>query len=219
MVHLSWNMARNIKVSEHKLFEMIKWVWMLAVLKLIRCTNISYSIIIESWTQWRSPPLFDMSLDLDGMVTRVSGSQVLFAADAQAVSGDKRGAGVRWEGDDLAQKKPRWAGALLQHLWGECWTLQQNTWPFSSASRSCAALFQVEVFNLLFVTSDSYSQKSSVVQCQDCARKGSSALDGFVVLEQFRMEDLMQVYDQFSLVSLLFYQICPFARTDDQQAN
>lgn len=26
MVHLSWNMARNIKVSDHKLFEMIKWV-------------------------------------------------------------------------------------------------------------------------------------------------------------------------------------------------
>lgn len=25
MVHLSWNMARNIKVSDHKLFEMIKW--------------------------------------------------------------------------------------------------------------------------------------------------------------------------------------------------
>ncbi len=156
------------------------------------------------------------------MVKRVSGSQVLFAADTQAVSGDKRGAGVRWEGDDLAQKKPRWAGALLQHLWGECWTLQQNNRPFSSESRSCAALFQVEVFNLLCVTSDSYSQKSSVVQCQDCARKGSSELDGFVVLEQYRMEDLMQVYDQFSLVSLLFDQIChvcPFALTDDQQAS
>lgn len=26
MVHLSWNMARNIKVSDHKLFEMIKCV-------------------------------------------------------------------------------------------------------------------------------------------------------------------------------------------------
>ncbi len=78
------------------------------------------------------------------------------------------------------------------------------------------------MFNLLCVTSDSYSQKSSVVQCQDCARKGSSELDGFVVLEQYRMEDLMQVYDQFSLVSLLFDQICrmcPFARTDDQQAS
>lgn len=59
----------------------------------------------------------------------------------------------------------------------------------------------MEVFNLLFVTSDSYSRKSYVVHCQDCARKGSNDLDGFVVLEQYRMEDLMQVYDQFSLVS------------------
>lgn len=25
MIHLSWNMARNIKVSDYKLFEMIKW--------------------------------------------------------------------------------------------------------------------------------------------------------------------------------------------------
>lgn len=24
MIHLSWNMARNIKVSDHKLYEMIK---------------------------------------------------------------------------------------------------------------------------------------------------------------------------------------------------
>uniref|UniRef100_A0A671Q1M4 [histone H3]-trimethyl-L-lysine(27) demethylase n=1 Tax=Sinocyclocheilus anshuiensis TaxID=1608454 RepID=A0A671Q1M4_9TELE len=63
------------------------------------------------------------------------------------------------------------------------------------------SICEVEVFNLLFVTSHSYSRKSCVVQCQDCARKASSELDGFVVLQQFRMEDLMQVYDQFSLVS------------------
>lgn len=61
--------------------------------------------------------------------------------------------------------------------------------------------FQVEVFSLLFVSSDSYSRKSYVVHCQDCARKGSSDLHGFVVLEQNKMEDLMQIYDQFSLVS------------------
>lgn len=64
-----------------------------------------------------------------------------------------------------------------------------------------AGHFQVEVFDLLFVTRESFSQKTFVVHCQDCARKGSSDLDGFVVLEQYRMEDLMHVYDQFSLVS------------------
>lgn len=60
---------------------------------------------------------------------------------------------------------------------------------------------QVEVFNLLFVRRELLSKKQYVVHCQDCARKGSATLDNFVVLEQHRMEDLMQVYDQFTLVS------------------
>lgn len=64
----------------------------------------------------------------------------------------------------------------------------------------CSA--QVEVFDLLFVTSESNSRKSYVVHCQDCARRASADLQNFVVLEQYRMEDLMQVYDQFTLVSL-----------------
>jgi histone demethylase len=60
---------------------------------------------------------------------------------------------------------------------------------------------QVEVFDLLFVTSESNSKKTYVVHCQDCARRGSANLDNFVVLEQYKTEDLMQVYDQFTLVS------------------
>lgn len=60
---------------------------------------------------------------------------------------------------------------------------------------------QVEVFNLLFVRREPLSKKQCLVHCQDCARKGSAALDDFMVLEQYRMEDLMQVYDQFTLVS------------------
>lgn len=59
----------------------------------------------------------------------------------------------------------------------------------------------MEVFNLLFVRRELLSKKQHVVHCQDCARKGSATLDDFVVLEQHRMEDLMQVYDQFTLVS------------------
>lgn len=61
---------------------------------------------------------------------------------------------------------------------------------------------QVEVFDLLFVTTESNSRKTYVVHCQDCARRGSPDLDNFVVLEQFKIEDLMQVYDQFTLVSI-----------------
>lgn len=59
----------------------------------------------------------------------------------------------------------------------------------------------MEVFDLLFVTNESISRKTYVVHCQDCARKTSRNLDNFVVLEQYKMEDLMQVYDQFTLVS------------------
>ncbi|KAM7380229.1 hypothetical protein PAMP_003541 [Pampus punctatissimus] len=67
-------------------------------------------------------------------------------------------------------------------------------------SASCA---QVEVFDLLFVTSESNSRKTYVVHCQDCARRGNANLDNFVVLEQYKIDDLMQVYDQFTLASPL----------------
>lgn len=71
-----------------------------------------------------------------------------------------------------------------------------------SFRHECVCLIlQVEVFNLLFVRRELLSKKQYVVHCQDCARKGSATLDDFVVLEQHRMDDLMQVYDQFTLVS------------------
>ncbi|KAK3557079.1 hypothetical protein QTP70_024758 [Hemibagrus guttatus] len=123
MVHLSWNMARNIKVSDHKLFEMIKFC-LLRTLK--QCQKVK---------------------------------EVLIAAGKETI----------------------WHGRTREEPAHYC------------------TICEVEVFNLLFVTSESYSQKTFVVHCQDCARKGSCDLDGFVVLEQYRMEDLMQVYDQFSL--------------------
>ncbi|XP_036450451.1 lysine (K)-specific demethylase 6B, b isoform X2 [Colossoma macropomum] len=57
----------------------------------------------------------------------------------------------------------------------------------------------VEVFNLLFVTSESSSRKTYVVHCEDCARQRSPSLGGVVVLEQYRVEELMSTYDNFSL--------------------
>ncbi|KAG1924612.1 lysine-specific demethylase 6B [Pimephales promelas] len=58
---------------------------------------------------------------------------------------------------------------------------------------------QVEVFNLLFVTSENGSRKTYVVHCEDCARQRSPNLSNVVVLEQYRMEELMNVYDSFTL--------------------
>ncbi|TRY87569.1 hypothetical protein DNTS_027012 [Danionella cerebrum] len=59
----------------------------------------------------------------------------------------------------------------------------------------------VEVFNLLFVTSENGSKKMYVVHCEDCARQRNSNLSNVVVLEQYRMEELMNTYDAFSLVT------------------
>uniref|UniRef100_A0A3B3WHB9 [histone H3]-trimethyl-L-lysine(27) demethylase n=1 Tax=Poecilia mexicana TaxID=48701 RepID=A0A3B3WHB9_9TELE len=125
MVHLSWNMARNIKVSDHKLFEMIKYC-LLRTLK--QC-------------QWVK--------------------EALTSAGKETVL------------------KPRTRDEPAHYC----------------------IICEVEVFNLLFVRREHLSKKQCLVHCQDCARKGSAALDDFMVLEQYRMEDLMQVYDQLFLSS------------------
>uniref|UniRef100_A0A3Q3APW9 [histone H3]-trimethyl-L-lysine(27) demethylase n=1 Tax=Kryptolebias marmoratus TaxID=37003 RepID=A0A3Q3APW9_KRYMA len=127
MIHLSWNMARNIKVSDHKLFEMIKYC-LLRTLKQVQMQR-----------------------------------EMLLAAGKQLV----------WHG--RTQHEPA-------HYCSIC---------------------EVEVFDLLFVTSESNSKKTYVVHCQDCARRASTNLDNFVVLEQYKIEALMQVYDQFTLASPL----------------
>uniref|UniRef100_W5K4M9 [histone H3]-trimethyl-L-lysine(27) demethylase n=1 Tax=Astyanax mexicanus TaxID=7994 RepID=W5K4M9_ASTMX len=128
MIHLSWNLARNIKVSDHKLFEMIKYS-LLRTLK--QCQMLREALIAA--------------------------------------------------GKDLV-----WHGRSRDEPAHYC------------------SICEVEVFNLLFVTSESNSRKTYVVHCQDCARRGSPDLDNFVVLEQYKIEDLTQVYDQFTLVSLEF---------------
>ncbi|XP_025790338.1 lysine-specific demethylase 6A [Puma concolor] len=123
MVHLSWNMARNIKVSDPKLFEMIKYC-LLRTLK--QCQTLR---------------------------------EALTAAGKEII----------------------WHGRTKEEPAHYC------------------SICEVEVFDLLFVTNESNSRKTYIVHCQDCARKTSGNLENFVVLEQYKMEDLMQVYDQFTL--------------------
>ncbi|XP_036598702.1 lysine-specific demethylase 6A isoform X2 [Trichosurus vulpecula] len=123
MIHLSWNMARNIKVSDPKLFEMIKYC-LLRTLK--QCQTLR---------------------------------EALLAAGKEIV----------WHG--RSKEEPA-------HYCSIC---------------------EVEVFDLLFITNESNSRKTYIVHCQDCARRTNGNLENFVVLEQYRMEDLMQVYDQFTL--------------------
>ncbi|CAL1541948.1 unnamed protein product [Lymnaea stagnalis] len=55
---------------------------------------------------------------------------------------------------------------------------------------------EVEVFNILFVTE---SEGQFLVHCQDCARKSSPTLTNFVVLNQYTLEELIQIYDKYKI--------------------
>lgn len=57
-------------------------------------------------------------------------------------------------------------------------------------------LLQLEVFNILFVKE---VDKKHVVHCLDCARKISSSLEDFVILEEYSKQELIETYDNFTL--------------------
>ncbi|XP_003693788.1 histone demethylase UTY [Apis florea] len=120
MVHLSWNLARNIKVSDPRLFELIK--------NCLLRTMRQCCLILE----------FVKS----------------------------KGVEVRFHGRGKNE---------ASHYCGQC---------------------EIEVFNILFIREQ---EKRHVVHCMDCARKQSPSLEGFVCLEEYRMRDLMEVYDGFTL--------------------
>ncbi|XP_066930632.1 histone demethylase UTY-like isoform X1 [Clytia hemisphaerica] len=63
----------------------------------------------------------------------------------------------------------------------------------NEAAHYCSTC-EVEVFNILFVKE---MNKKLMVHCQDCARKTSVSLEGFIVLNQYSMEELEQVYNAF----------------------
>lgn len=57
----------------------------------------------------------------------------------------------------------------------------------------------MEVFNILFVTSESGGKNTYLVHCETCARAASISASSVVILEQYRVEELMQMYDSFHL--------------------
>jgi len=119
MIHLTWNLARNIKVSEEPLFTAIRTVLMRTLRYTKRC--------------------IDMVKDL--------------------------GKEIRWHG-----KAP------------------------NEAAHYCV-ICELEVFNLLFVKE---VDKKHVVHCLDCASKASERLEDFVVLEEYTLDELMEIYDNFT---------------------
>ena len=54
----------------------------------------------------------------------------------------------------------------------------------------------MEVFNILFVTDN----KKHLVYCQDCARKTSANLEGFIVLNQVRTEGFLHNFSWFFIM-------------------
>lgn len=65
----------------------------------------------------------------------------------------------------------------------------------NEASHYCGQC-ELEVFNILFIREQ---EKRHVVHCLSCARKQAPSLQGFVCLEEYRLEELFQVYDAFLL--------------------
>lgn len=120
MVHLSWNLARNIKVSDPKLFELIKSC-------LLR--TLKHCALILEFVK-------------------------------------AKGVEVRFHGRGKNE---------ASHYCGQC---------------------EMEVFNILFIREQ---EKRHVVHCLDCARKQSPSLEGFVCLEEYRMSELMDVFDNFTI--------------------
>ncbi|XP_048588663.1 lysine-specific demethylase 6A isoform X1 [Nematostella vectensis] len=122
MIHLAWNLARNIKITEKALYDHIK---------LILDRSYKYSLVtIENL--------------------------------------NRGGIDVKWHGK-VQNEAP--------HYCAQC---------------------EVEVFNLLFVTNN----RKHLVYCQDCARKTSNTLQGFIVLNQYTLEELDETRKSFRLYKM-----------------
>nr|XP_025037070.1 lysine-specific demethylase 6B [Pelodiscus sinensis] len=123
MIHVSWNVARTVKISDPDLYKMIKYCLMQSIK---HCQVLRASLVR-------------------------SGKKIAYQGRVK---------------DEPA------------YYCNEC---------------------DVEVFNILFVTSENGSKNTYLVHCEDCARQRSVALHGVVVLEQYKTEELMQIYDNFTL--------------------
>ncbi|XP_050440463.1 lysine-specific demethylase 6A isoform X3 [Adelges cooleyi] len=122
MIHLSWNLARNIKVSDPRLYDLVKMCLM--------CSMRQCGITMEF-------------IKLKKIQTRFHG-----------------------RGKNEAS-----------HYCHDC---------------------DVEVFNILLIREQ---EKKHCVYCVICAKKQSPNLEGFVCLEEYKMSDLVEIYDNFVLHS------------------
>ncbi|XP_076348356.1 lysine-specific demethylase 6A-like isoform X2 [Tachypleus tridentatus] len=120
LAHLTWNLARNITVSDQKLYKLIKYCLM------------------------KTLQMCQLSIDLVKTLKK----------------------NIRWHGRGKNE---------TAHYCGNC---------------------ELEVFNILFVKE---VDRKHMVHCLHCAMKDNSELEEFVILEEYTMEDLMEVYNNFIL--------------------
>ncbi|XP_026545016.1 lysine-specific demethylase 6B, partial [Notechis scutatus] len=125
MIHVSWNVARTVKISDSDLYKMIKY----CLMQSIKHCQVQRESLIRS------------------------GKKIAYQGRVK---------------DEPA------------YYCNEC---------------------DVEVFNILFVTSENGSKNTYLVHCEACARKRSSSLHGIVVLEQYKTEELITIYDSFTLAA------------------
>ncbi|XP_030044293.1 lysine-specific demethylase 6B isoform X2 [Microcaecilia unicolor] len=125
MIHVSWNVARTVKISDPDLYKMIKF----SLMQSIKHCQIQRDSLVRS------------------------GKKIAYQGRVK---------------DEPA------------YYCNEC---------------------DVEVFNILFVTSENGTKNTYLVHCEACARARNANLHNVVVLEQYRMEELMQSFDAFSLTT------------------
>ncbi|XP_071838895.1 histone demethylase UTY-like isoform X3 [Apostichopus japonicus] len=118
MIHLTWNMAKNVNIRDHKLYELLKY-------SLLR--TLKHCEVVLNY---------------------------LRAEDIE----------VHWHGRAK-----------------------------NEAAHYCYVC-EVEVFNILFTTS---KDRKYEVFCHDCARKTHPQLNGFIVLEQYSLKELNEIFDHF----------------------
>ncbi|KAM6453169.1 lysine-specific demethylase 6B isoform 1-T7 [Liasis olivaceus] len=125
MIHVSWNVARTVKISDSDLYKMIKY----CLMQSIKHCQVQRESLVRS------------------------GKKIAYQGRVK---------------DEPA------------YYCNEC---------------------DVEVFNILFVTSENGGKNTYLVHCEACARKRSSSLHGVVVLEQYKTEELISIYDSFALAA------------------
>lgn len=139
----------------------------------------------------------------DAWVSSSSGRRVRTGRLQQDALGHLRSVpavGGEWDLGGWSRESPGRLGSLPAWRWGGREGNKRRGSPVTWIRLTCPPPPQVEVFNILLVTSEAGSRNTYLVHCEACARRRSASLHGVVVLEQYKTEELMHIYDSFTLV-------------------